>query len=270
MHSLLFAALVSLFVSPNARPQTIPAEFEPDGRVIVTATVNGKPMRLHLDSGTGGILIDSDAAHRAGLADTDDATAAIDVGGFHAADAPIFFKHYGQHMPELRLSGILGAPFFESNVVTIDYPHKRVIVTPHASFDPSALHADPTALLELYRGLAKVPVSIDGVPARMLVDTGAYETLLLRPFADRIGLKQALNVSTTCGGVKPPCYAVDNYLTGPIAVGTTEIRHVQIGVPHAPVVPAKYYDGILGRDVLQAFVVTFDYADNAVYFSLPQ
>lgn len=273
MHSVLLVALVSLFVAPNAQAQTIPAEFTTDGRVIVTATVNGKPMRLHLDSGTGGVLIDTAAARAAGLPDAKgDATATIDIGAFHAANAPVFFKPYAQHLRELRLSGILGAPFFESNVVTIDYPHKRVIVTPHEAFDPSALHAAPTTLLELYRGLAKVPVWIDGLPmpARMLLDTGADETMVLPAFANRAGLKLPVSTSTACGGARQRCYAVDNYATGPIVVGNTEIRKVLIGVPQQAVVSPKYYDGILGRDILQAFVVTFDYADNAVYFSLPQ
>lgn len=267
MHSALLAALVSLFVTPGAQAQTVPAQFV-DGRVIVRATVNGKPMLLHLDSGTSGIVLDTAAARDAGLTLTDEsAIAQIDVGGFQDAHAQLYVAPYDPRVPGMRVAGILGAPFFESNVVTIDYPHQRVIVTPHAAFDPGAMHTKATVLSELYHGLATVPVWVDNVRARMLLDTGSAQTQAFRPFADRVHLNFPLRTQRLCTfGDK--CILTDQYLTGPLVVGTTEFRKALIDVPVQSLLSTKYYDGILGRDVLQQFAVTFDYADNVVYFSL--
>ncbi|HET9096635.1 MAG TPA: pepsin/retropepsin-like aspartic protease family protein [Candidatus Baltobacteraceae bacterium] len=267
MRSLLLAALVPLFVTPNAQTQTIPAQFV-NGRVLVTVAVNGKQMLLHLDSGTSGIVLDTGAARDAGLTVAQgETTADIDVGTFHASRAAIAVAPYGAKITGPHVSGLLGGPFFESNVVTIDYPHERVIVTPRSAFDPSTMHSKATALLELYHGMATVPVWIDGVRARMALDTGGAQTMAFRPFADRIGLNWPVRTSRLCTfGEK--CFLVDDYLTGPLVVGTTEFRKALIDVPAQPLLSTKYYDGILGRDVLEQFAVTFDYADNAVYFSL--
>jgi hypothetical protein len=167
----------------------------------------------------------------------------------------------------MRVAGILGSPFFASNVVTIDYPHKRVTVTPRSAFDAAAMRAKATALSELYHGVATVPVWLDNVRARMLLDTGSAQTMVFQPMADRLGLHFPIATQMMCTfGAK--CTNTDMYRTGPLIVGTTEFRHAVIGVPAQAFLSTKYYDGILGRDVLAQFAVTFDYADNAVYFSL--
>lgn len=267
MHSVLFAILVSLFVTQVSQPQAIPAQFV-DGRVIVSATVNGKPMLLHLDSGTADIVLDTGAAREAGLAVANEtATAEVDVGAYHAAGVQLYVAPYDPHVSGMHVSGILGSPFFESNVVTIDYPNKRVIVTPRAAFDTHAMHAQPTQLVELYHGLASVPVWFGNIRATMLLDTGAMQTMAFRPLASRLGLNFPQRTMRACSfGAR--CTTIDEYTAGPIVVGTTEFRQAVIGVPSQPLLSTKYYDGILGRDVLQQFAVTFDYADNAVYFGL--
>lgn len=268
MHAFLLAAL---FTAQLHQPYVLPAQFV-DGRVVVQANVNGKPMLLHLDSGSSVVELDSKAAADAGLrVQNGFSTADIDVGPFHAANVAVMVAPYGRRITSVHLSGILGSPFFESNVVTIDYPDKRVTVTPRAVFDPQSMSTPPVSLIELYHGLATVPVwyGTSSAPARMLLDTGDAQSMLFRPMAQRLGLTFPQRSGRVCG-FGGRCFWTDYFTTGPLKIGTTEFRKAGVVVPQQALLSTKYYDGILGRDVLQAFSVTFDYADKAVYFELPK
>lgn len=98
-----------------------------------------------------------------------------------------------------------------------------------------------------------VDARLNGVPLRLLIDTGADRTLISPAALTRAGLVLA----------GPPVRIIG--VTGTvdatlITVPLLEVAGVQMGplavVAHT--LPSADFDGLLGRDILQAFTVTVD------------
>jgi hypothetical protein len=103
-----------------------------------------------------------------------------------------------------------------------------------------------------------VQAHLNGVPLRLLVDTGADRTVIAPEMLARAGIDVRRGTPGRITGVTG---SADAPL---VAVQRLDVAGAQIGplavVAHA--VPGDGIDGLLGRDVLDAFTVTFDAAGN--------
>jgi len=108
---------------------------------------------------------------------------------------------------------------------------------------------------------AGAPVIIDaylnGVALRLLIDTGADRTVISPAALVRAGVDAARGAPVRITGVTGSSSA------SLVAVQRLDVAGAQVGplavIAHA--VPGDF-DGLLGRDVLDAFTVTFHAAEN--------
>jgi Predicted membrane protein (DUF2306)/Aspartyl protease len=166
------------------------------------------------------------------------------------------------HMPVI--DGVLGAPFFRSLIVEIDYAARQLHL-----YDPSHYR---------YKGHGRsLPIDLDasytyveaqvalprGRPARakLVVDTGAGVLSLTKQFAAAHGVlppANALTPGAECGSaglsnVPTLVGAVDRLQLGPFTLRNAVTTFYEATAD-------RTYDGLLGADALQHFRVIFDYS----------
>ena len=169
-----------------------------------------------------------------------------------------------------------GAVHYTSELDSIPEPYRRSAETlehPSArTSEPSALptpsaapaSAPPTVAIRLPTG---APVMVDallnGVPLRLLVDTGADRTVISPGALGRAGYDTERGTPVRITGVTGSSTALL------VTVPQLDVAGAQVGplsvIAHA--VPGEGLDGLLGRDVLDAFTVTFDATGNRATLS---
>jgi predicted aspartyl protease len=121
---------------------------------------------------------------------------------------------------------------------------------------PERSSADSTVLPYAAGGPLIVTAALNGVPLRLLVDTGADRTIISAGAASRAGLADAPGTPVHLTGVGGRISGVE------IVVATLDVAGSRIGnfpvIVHDTSIGAA--DGLLGRDVLDAFTLTVDAA----------
>jgi predicted aspartyl protease len=111
---------------------------------------------------------------------------------------------------------------------------------------------------------AEVMINGQG-PFKVLVDTGATQTVLSEKVVTKLGLRKiATNVMFGVGGagkVDSPIYRADS-----IKIGEVTVRNVPLGTMDNPLLDL-IMDGILGPSLLSDFVVTIDYPRTQIELS---
>ena len=139
---------------------------------------------------------------------------------------------------------------FRAVAQALDHPHPR-------ASEPSA---SPSGAVVPFPSGAPVMVEafLNGVALRLLLDTGAERTVISPAALGRAGIDVSVGMPVRITGVAGSTSAVM------IAVQRLDVAGAQVGplaiVAHA--VPGDWLDGLLGRDVLDAFTVTFDASEN--------
>jgi hypothetical protein len=130
---------------------------------------------------------------------------------------------------------------------------------PTARAPQPAVSASPNAVVPFGSGTPViVEAFLNGVALRLLLDTGADRTVISPVALARAGIDILRGAAVQITGVtgSSPAYLVH--------VQRLDVAGTQVGplavVAHT--VPGQGLDGLLGRDVLDAFTVTFDAARN--------
>ena len=135
----------------------------------------------------------------------------------------------------------------------------RAVDVPTAR-EPGVPSASPRGVVVPFASGAPVMVEahLNGVPLRLLLDTGADRTVISPVALGRAGIDVTRGVPINITGVTGSSAA------SLVGVGRLDVAGMQVGpigvVAHA--VPGEGIDGLLGRDVLDRFTVTFNAADN--------
>lgn len=188
------ATLFSVHAVAQSR-MLLPTAYEAGHFYATPELVNGKTMRLVVDTGGGGTkglyVIKAPAARRLGLG-----TIKCALGGETAEliKAPAFRSGKGlpvssntpchsaafvipaeKGMPDTE-DGQLGAGYLPEHVWTFDYPAKQLWLEPATWQAPSGAHR--TALgfqtnAQSASGMARITLKVDGQPLDLLLDTGA-------------------------------------------------------------------------------------------------
>ena len=141
-------------------------------------------------------------------------------------------------------------PAFRGNVRTIDTP------TPGPVIEPAPA---PVGVVVPYTGgPVIVDATLNGVALRLLLDTGADRTLISPEAMSRAGFDASRGTPVQIRGVTGDAPAVL------VSVPRLDLAGTQVG-PVAVIVHALSTggaDGLLGRDVLNAFTVTVDSASR--------
>jgi Aspartyl protease len=105
-----------------------------------------------------------------------------------------------------------------------------------------------------------VQARLNGVPLSLLLDTGADRTVIAPAAVSRAGVDVGVGSPVRISGVTGSAGATM------VAVPLLEVAGARVGplsvIVHA--VPTDSLDGLLGRDVLDAFTITFDAAAGQV------
>jgi len=166
----------------------------------------------------------------------------------------------GQSGP-VKVVGLLGYDFLASGVFALDLKRESLIVYP-----PGTAPLKDPALQEVPAGkygLLSVPVSFDGIEGRFILDTGAEDTEIYQHFLDKLPVHQML------GG-----YKTLNFVGSTVRGYAVEVRDLEFGgityETAAALIPEQRaeipgFDGLIGRDVLQDYVLYIDYGHGAIF-----
>ncbi|HET7340575.1 MAG TPA: aspartyl protease family protein [Methylomirabilota bacterium] len=123
---------------------------------------------------------------------------------------------------------------------------------------PATPAVPPGAVIPYGGGPLVVDASINGVPLRLVVDTGAERTLISPAALARAGLDPSVGPAVHIRGVTGDATATL------VSVPRLDVAGAQVGplavIAHA--LQGESVDGLLGRDVLDGFTVTVDAAQS--------
>jgi len=134
----------------------------------------------------------------------------------------------------------------------------RAIDTPNPGPVTAPAPAPSGVVVPYSGGPLIVDASLNGVALRMLLDTGADRTLISPEALARAGLDASQGTPVQIRGVTGEAQAVL------VSVPRLDVAGAQVGpvavIAHA--ITNSGVDGLLGRDVLDAFTVTVDSASR--------
>lgn len=280
------AGTPTIHFTSGASARSIPFDLV-DGRIVLRVRVNGgTPVSFILDTGADVDAVGLRYARSSDIATVPWTGGFVGIGGhapeMHLATDEIAFGLPGVEVSDSRafvmsmsethdclgespqIDGFLGAPFFRSLVVEIDYASHLLNL-----YDPSryvyAGHGRivPIEMDSMYT-YVNVNISEAGrrpVAAKLVVDTGAGVLSLTKQFARAHGVMPAartLTAGAECGSA--------GRSSDPTLVGSIDRLHIggvtlsRLRTAFYEATPDRTYDGLLGSDILRRFKVIFDYS----------
>lgn len=181
----------------------------------------------------------------------------LELGGAEFENVPAlvydcteFTSHFG-----VKIDGILGFPLFRETLLTLDYPHSRVLLEPRSS---APLLPGVTIGFNNDRRTPIIPVRIGDQSFVALIDSGSDAALSLNPIGLQpdfsIQPRAGVTIATLSGDreqrigrVAKPLYIGDYAVDSPVTDLTEDLSSI-------------------GGGILKNFTVTFDQERNRVTF----
>ena len=120
-------------------------------------------------------------------------------------------------------------------------------------------------------GHFELDAKVNGLPARMLLDTGASHTVLATPSAERLGLVTA-PAAQRAGGVGAADFATESAVIEELALGDVRLERVAVWTFDFGHVNRALetrggaaVDGAIGGDLLRPAEAVIDYARATLY-----
>lgn len=280
--------------------QALPLERSRQNHLLVRAFINGKPALLGVDTGAPVSAIavtrvkhfrmtaarpNSEIPTRlringsfAGVA----IAQSLRLGALNLMDEPMVAVDLGSSsraakmMKEQPIDGILGADILFPTDAVLDCRAQILIL----KVDPDAQGTAPGVS---YAGFSGVPIhvsssynlfvdgALNGKPAKLMVDTGAYGTLLNQRFVHSMKLPLR-NTPFGFSGVNLKQRGVQLATISKFAVGAVDMRSKEVGVIDlAGLVHGGMLDGsppvagLLGSEILQRHSAIIDFRTRTLY-----
>lgn len=284
---ITFALIAALSATPTS--VNLPFSLEAN-HVIIEVAVNGVSARAIFDTG-GRTVLTPELAQRLGLVTSGHVHAAgagagsvgaslaqlssLSLGPIELKDQPavvIPLPRSITHATARPVEMIVGYEVLRQFVTTIDYPKSTLRLVPTESYTAPS---DAVAIPISFEGTTPVVAgSIDGIPAKFVIDTGNGSALTLHsPFVAAHHLQQRFHTV----GEMVVGRGVGGYARGIVARGgdlTLDATRI-----HAPLVllstdtggarASHSIDGNVGSAILASYAVTFDYERHAMYLTGP-
>jgi predicted aspartyl protease len=255
--------------------------------------VNGERLRLLLDTGASGILIQQRAAERSGmdkLADASFGGIGDNVhrgGGYSGMAARVTIEGVEFRDAIVNVSdkdivgyadGLIGTDVFSRFLVEVDFPARKLRLTPLPGYDPAAPPRDRTTpsggFTPVFRfgHMLLIPTRVNDAPERLFViDSGAARTMVSYDLAAELGhLKrdESMRLSGASGQV------ADIYATGTVLLQFAGFRQKNLGMTAFDTREQSRrlgveLSGFLGLPLLNLFRLAIDYRDGFVKFDFP-
>jgi len=265
-----------LIDTSSNKPIPIPAKFVFDG-IIVPVKIQDRTYNFLLDSGADGLALSPRVAaelgfKRYGLSKgslfgefdiSQTVVPSLSIGNLQLNNVVFNVLPIDKPDDAEHIVGVLGLDFWASAIVGIDFKNKSVALYSATASPPDAgaLSAMPIALDD---GVPRAAASIEGVQGFFLLDTGSPATILYHHYFDQLHSKtpldQMLETMWLGGNVDMTGYTVNDFV-----MGATKFKHANIALPPNSSYDDPDYDGIIGRNVMEYYVMYFDYDGRAVY-----
>lgn len=155
----------------------------------------------------------------------------------------------------IKIDGILGFPLFRETILTLDYPHSRILLAP--TFD-APLQPGNTIPFNNANKKPLIPIRLGDTSVVALVDSGSDATLRLNP----IGLNPHFAAEPRPGGVIATLTGDKEQAVGRLADALTVGNYAV----QQPLVALTDELSAIGGGILQHFTVTFDQERSRVTF----
>ncbi len=279
------------FLAPGPRVSaTLPFESVSD-EIVFQATLNGHPVRLLLDSGSGTAFVTEGAALAAGLTTQGDlpalgyggaastgiaSDATVEVGGavrlsrlnVHVIKDPAVTRLLAERG---HLDGAIGYELFARFVIGIDYAAKTLTLTDPASPPPALATGTIAVPIKLENRMPTILASVDGkTPGRFLVDTGdSGAAHIYTQYAEANHLVPSLSAPgvTTRQGVGVGGQITEILSPGhSLRIGAAQVSGLSLSTMTGPgIAQISSQAGGIGNLFLDHFTVTFDYVRSRMY-----
>jgi PDZ domain/Aspartyl protease len=163
----------------------------------------------------------------------------------------------------VRVDGYMGFPFYEKYVVEHDYANKTLTFRDPTTFAyggaGTVLEVESTSYVPVVRG------TLDGMPAKFGIDTGARSALLLYgPYLASHGLREKYKpkiAGVTGWGIGGPVRSEIARVSS-VALGTIELRDVvaRFSLNKSGLTAGNSKAGLIGPDILKQFTLICDYS----------
>src|ERR1044071_5396662 len=275
MRSLALSAL--LLATPLLHAIDIPFRWTP-GQIEVQVSVNGNPpIWFIVDTGAEYSILDREVAKSYALDGSQFADGVtLAIGPVTLRDQRIMLMQLDNFRRQKReIRGLVGYDFFARYVVTFDFEQHVLHLTEPKSFKPPR---DATRLRLQFAGRVSMidtvlTIANRRIPARLEIDTGASQAVILRhPFVESHGLLAvAANTATSDSGAA----GLRTFVALPVQ--QIEIAQWKFANPKTSFYGttngaggATDTDGLIGNDILQHFRVTVDYSRRGVWLETPR
>lgn len=269
MIRLLAAAALSVAVPAAAAPLIVD-----NGRLFITARINGVATEALLDSGAEASIVDPALAAQAKLPEGTAQTIKGSGGSEQArivegvtiealgatvhpeAIVVLDLADLSRRLIKRPTRAIVGRELFDAARLRIDIAHGTI-----ASVGKDAVPAGTRLPLSEHAGIESIPVTANGIPAQAEFDLGNGSGVLIsRAFAAKLKLK-AIGAETG-GGIggarKRELVRLDT-----LDVAGTRFRKLLAAVDDQP----NANDLNIGTSVLRSFLITTDFTDRAVWLA---
>ena len=273
----LIAVLYALAAPGSAlgsagEPARIPFTLTRDNIVVSVELVPDHPLPFVFDSGLSvGNVVTVGTARRLGLVSkgrahfTDSSGSSgsagvttiqrVRVGGAVLNDQTFAITEVPEQLTARKgkspIAGFLGAPLMQGAVVCIDYRHKLLRRWDPSGFDASGLSSIP---MRSNHGLPTIEVSIDGLQATLIVDSGNNGGVELFPsFADQYDLRKRYPHLKLLEGMSGGGQTFDVFsgVAGAVEIDPGSVlRQVPLSLVAQAMDPAWGIDGLAGYKLL--------------------
>jgi predicted aspartyl protease len=266
-----------LFTLDGSSPVVLPAKFTPGG-IVLQAKIGNKGYDFLLDSGASGLFIDPRITHELGLTPFGRASETVgggDVDMGHVRIAQLSIGPLQMHdvafttAPididdgDARIVGLVGFDFIASAPLELDFKAKTVTLYPRSLFVANPPKARALQL-QLDDGVPRVQASVEDVPGNFLVDTGAFAMMAYTDYVHKLPMIPRDPDQVRFGTVGGEMSAVLLHLTD-FRFGGIQFRNADFYEPLRSTFDMTDYDGIIGRNALSVYKVTFDYRDLMLF-----
>jgi hypothetical protein len=275
---------MAVFAGGKAGTDPVPFDFFNANRIYIPATVNGRPVKVLLDSGADSTVVDKAFAEAAGIKSEAKAVAngtggqqeaglvrnvKVEVGAMTLTSPTAAIIDLADVSKRLgmRLDVVLGAEVFKQLVVDIDFKAHTIAFHQPDGFTPpaGAVMVPVTAT----GGVPTVPASIEGGPeVQWDFDIGNGSPLLVYPaYWQKHGMVDGRTTSKTMGGAvggqRPEILGTTRSLT--FAGITFKDVPTTFTTPGASGVDADRAQGNIGLPVYSRFRLITDYPHSRLW-----